>query len=120
MKKIIIVDDEPDITQFAKRFFERRNIKVVTASGGVEALALIEKEKPDLALLDITMEEMTGLEVLKKLRENKNDMKVIMVTGLENEQTINEANSWGVRGYIHKPLILEELEKIVLSELESE
>ncbi len=119
MKKIIVVDDEPDVTQFAKRFFERRKIQVLTASGGVEALRIIEKEKPDLALLDITMEEMSGLEVLKKLREKGNDMKVIMVTGLENEQTINEANSWGVRGYIHKPLILEELEKIVLSELEA-
>ena len=120
MKKIIIVDDEPDVTQFAKRFFERRKIQVITASGGLEALKLIEQEKPDLALLDINMEEMTGLELLKKLRERKNDMKVIMVTGLENEQTINEANSWGIRGYIHKPLVLEELEKIVLSELENE
>ena len=119
MKKIIVIDDEPDVTQFAKRFFERRKIQVFTASGGVEALRLIDKEKPDLALLDITMEEMNGLEVLKKLREKGNDMKVIMVTGLENEQTINEANSWGVRGYIHKPLVLEELEKIVLSELEA-
>ena len=39
--------------------------------------------------------------------------------GIENEESVNEANSWGVRGYIHKPLVLEELEKIVLAELET-
>ncbi len=48
---------------------------------------------------------------------NENDVKVIMVTGIENEESVNEANSWGVRGYIHKPLVLDELEKIVLAEL---
>ena len=117
MSKILIVDDEQDIRDFAKSFFEKRNIKVITASGGVQALELIEREKPDLVLLDIHMEEMTGVEVLKKLRENKNDTKVIMVTGVEEESIVNEANSWGIRGYIHKPLVLEELEKIVIGEL---
>ncbi len=118
MPKLIIVDDEPDIREFAKRFFEKRHIEVFTACNGLEALEIIDAQKPDLALFDITMESMTGLELLKKLREKGNDMKVIMVSGLENEETVNEANSWGVRGYIHKPLVLEELEKIVLAELE--
>ena len=117
MSKILVVDDEQDIRDFAKSFFEKRNIKVITASGGSEALELIENEHPDLVLLDITMEEMSGVEVLKKLRAAKNDVKVIMVTGVEEEATVNEANSWGIRGYIHKPLVLEELEKIVVGEL---
>ena len=117
--KLLIVDDEIDIREFAKNFFKKRGIEVFTASGGKEALEIIEREKPDLTLLDIQMETMTGLEVLKKIRENKNDMKIIMVTGMEDEESVNEANSWGVRGYIHKPLVLEELEKIVLAELNS-
>jgi len=117
MAKLLIVDDEADIRDFAKSFFEKRNIDVITASGGTEALGIIEKEKPDLVLLDIHMEEMSGVEVLKKLRENKNDIKVIMVTGVEEEAIVNEANSWGIKGYIHKPLVLEELEKIVIGEL---
>jgi len=64
------------------------------------------------------MEGMTGVEVLKQLRSDGNEVKVIMVTGIEDEETVNEVNSWGIRGYIHKPLILEELEKIVMKELE--
>jgi len=117
MFRILVVDDEQDIRDFAKSFFEKRGIKVLTASGGVEALDIIDKQKPDLVLLDIHMEEMSGVEVLKELRQNKNDIKVIMVTGVEEEAIVNEANSWGIRGYIHKPLVLEELEKIVVGEL---
>jgi DNA-binding NtrC family response regulator len=117
MPKLLIVDDESDIREFAKRFFEKRKITVMAASGGNEALQLIDQEKPDLVLLDVRMEEMTGIEVLKKLRVNHNDVKVIMVTGVEDEAVINEANSCGILGYIHKPLVLDELEKIVLKEL---
>jgi DNA-binding response OmpR family regulator len=118
MSKLLIVDDEADIREFAKRFFEKRRITVFTASGGNEALKLTAQEKPDLVLLDVRMEEMTGVDVLRKLRADHNDVKVIMVTGVEDEAVINEANSWGIRGYIHKPLILDELEKIVMKELD--
>ena len=120
MSKLLIVDDEEDIREFARNYFQKRGIDVTTASNGKEALEEAERFAPDLMLLDITMEEMNGIEVLKQLRQRKNDLKVIMVTGIENEESVNEANSWGVRGYIHKPLVLEELEKIVLAELKAE
>ena len=117
MTKLLIVDDEIDIREFAKSFFKKRNIDVFTASGGRQAIDLIEQESPDLVLLDVRMEEMTGIEVLRELRAKKNSSKIIMVTGVEEEETIEEANKLGVIGYIHKPLVLEELEKIVLAEL---
>lgn len=120
MSKLLIVDDEADIREFAKRFFTKRGIVVLTASGGMEALKMVAEEKPNLVLLDVRMGEMTGVDVLKKLREQGNDVNVIMVTGVEDEMVVNEANSWGVKGYIHKPLILEELEKIVMEELKTE
>ena len=117
MSKLLIVDDEVDIREFAKSFFVKRDIEVLTASGGIEAIKIIEEEKPDLVLLDVQMEEINGIEVLRRLRDNKNDVNVIMVTGAEDPSIINEANSLGVKGYVHKPLVLEELEKIVLFEL---
>ncbi len=117
MPKLLIVDDEVDVREFAKNFFKRRNIEVFTSSGGQDALNIIETQKPDLVLLDVRMEEMSGVEVLKKLREKNNPIKVVMVTGAEDEETINEATSLGIKGYVHKPLVLEELEKVVLSEL---
>ena len=117
MSKLLIVDDEVDIREFARNFFKKRNIEVFTASGGQEALRIINDKKPDLVLLDIRMEEMTGIEVLKQLREQNNNIKVVMVTGVEEEEIVNEAHSLGIRGYIHKPLVLDELEKVVLKEL---
>lgn len=118
MPKLLIVDDELDIREFAKNFFTKRNIEVFTASGGNEALEIIEQEKPNLVLLDVRMEEMTGVEVLKKLRDQGNTVKVAMVTGIEEEAIVREAKDLGIVGYIHKPLILDELEKIVLKELQ--
>ena len=117
MPKLLIVDDEEDIREFGKRFFSKRNIEVWTAAGGIEALSTLQQIKPDLILLDVNMGDMSGVEVLKRLRESKNDVKVIMVTGVEDTEVINEANSWGIKGYVHKPLVLEELERIVLGEL---
>jgi len=117
MSKLLIVDDEIDVREFAKRFFIKREIEVFTASGGAEALKIIDEVEPDLVLLDVQMEEINGIEVLKKLRDAENDTKIIMVTGAEDLAIIDEANRLGVKGYVHKPLVLEELEKIVLSEL---
>lgn len=117
MPKLLIVDDEVDVREFAKRFFIKRGIDVFMASGGLEALTIINQSNPDLVLLDIQMEELSGIEVLRRLRDKQNNIKVIMVTGAEDPAIINEANSLGVRGYIHKPLILEELERVVMDEL---
>ncbi len=117
MAKLLIVDDEVDITEFAKRFFTRRGVEVLTASGGNQALQIIKEDRPDLVLLDVQMEEMTGVELLKRLRGNNDETAVIMVSGTEDPDIINEAKKYGAKDYIHKPLILEELEKIVMAEL---
>ncbi len=118
MPKLLIVDDEIDVREFAKSFFKKRNIEVITASGGQTALEIIEQEKPDLVLLDVRMEEINGIDVLRKLKEKNIKTKIIMVSGVEDEETINEAKALGILGFIHKPLILGELERIVLKELQ--
>ena len=118
MPKMLIVDDESDVREFAKNFFRKRGIEVLTASGGKQALELISQENPELVLLDVRMEEMTGIDVLRQLRKTNNVTKVVMVTGVEEEETIKEANALGVMSYIHKPLILEELEKVVLAQIQ--
>ena len=118
MPKLLIVDDESDIREFARSFFKKRGIEVFTASGGREAIDLILKERPNLVLMDVRMEEMTGIEALRELRKTDTSTKIIMVTGVEEEETVKEANALGVIGYVRKPLILEELEKIVLAQLQ--
>ncbi|HRZ40773.1 MAG TPA: response regulator [Candidatus Omnitrophota bacterium] len=117
MSKLLIVDDEIDIREFARNYFKKRGIQVFTASGGSEALDILKEERPDLILLDVRMEEMTGVEFLQKMRGEGDPTKVIMVSGIEDEETINQARSLGIIGFIHKPLVLEELQKIVMKEL---
>ena len=77
MAKLLIVDDESDIREFARNFFKKRKIEVFVASGGRQALDLIAKENPDLILLDVRMEEMTGIEVLRELRKSNPSVKVL-------------------------------------------
>jgi len=117
MLKLLIVDDEVDIREFAKRFFSKRSINVFTADGGRGALSIVETEKPDLILLDVNMGDMDGIETLKILREKGDQTKVMMVTGVEDEAIVNELKDLGIAGIVHKPLILEELEQIVMKEL---
>jgi len=118
MSKLLIVDDEQDIRDFAKSFFAKRKIDCLTAANGREAITLTKNEKPNLILLDIRMDEMNGLDVLAKIREFDSNVKVIMVTGVEEKEALDKAKSLGASAYIHKPLILEELEKIVLKEIQ--
>ena len=117
MPKLMIVDDEMDVREFARNFFKRRKIDVAVAESGEEALSMLDNEKPNLILLDIRLGGMDGIDVLKKMRQMQNNTDVIMVTGVDEKETIEKANELGAVDYIHKPLILDELEKIVLKRL---
>ena len=119
MVKLLIVDDEEDVREFAANFFRKRKIEVATAASGEEALELSEKQKPELVLLDINMNGIDGIETLKRLKDKGKEIKVIMVTGKkpDEEQTFDKCRQLGALGYIHKPLQLDELERVVLKEL---
>lgn len=118
MARLLIVDDEADVREFAANFFRKRKVEVNTASAGEEALGLIEKQKPDLVLLDIKMAGLDGVETLRRIKETDKDIKVIMVTGRKPEESsFEKCKQLGALHYVHKPLELDELEKIVLKEL---
>ncbi|KPK96622.1 MAG: hypothetical protein AMJ95_13135 [Omnitrophica WOR_2 bacterium SM23_72] len=119
MPRLLIVDDEKDVREFAANFFRKRKIDVTTASSGEEALALLQNEKPDLIMLDIKMEGMDGIETLRRVKLLDKDMKVIMVTGKkpEEENCGGKCAEYGCLDYINKPLELDELEDVVLKHL---
>ncbi len=113
MKKLLVVDDEVEICDFLKVFFEERDFEVRTANSGAEALLAVEKEIPHIVLLDIHMPGMDGMRTLRELKAKHPQLKVIMVTALETRDRIEEAVRLGADNYITKPLSLEYLEKEV-------
>lgn len=113
MKRLLVVDDEPEICEFLKAFFEDRDYSVRTASSGLEALQVLETDPPQLMLLDIHMPGMDGMNVLRRVKANYPKIKVIMVTAIETRDKIEEALRLGADNYITKPLSLEYLEKDV-------
>jgi len=117
MHKLLVVDDENDICDFVKTFFKDRGFSVFTATNGEEAIFVTKKEKPDLVLLDIKMKGMDGLAALRHIKELDRNIKVIMVTALEDQDKMHEAYKLGACDYITKPLILDYLENAVLKNL---
>jgi len=111
--KILVVDDEEATRRLLTSSFKDEGCDVREASGGHQAIAMIKEKKPDKVLLDINMEDLDGIEVLKRIKEINSDIEVIMVTGLEDMAKMNEAKRLGASHYINKPFILRELHKIV-------
>jgi two-component system, response regulator, stage 0 sporulation protein F len=118
MSKLLIVDDEVEICEFLRSFFEDRDFEVAVANSGVQALEKVGLFHPEVVLLDIQMPGMDGLQVLKKIKETYPKVKVIMVTAVETQEKIEEAMRLGADNYITKPLSLEYLEKDVQDKID--
>lgn len=112
--QLLIVDDEADVREYAANFFRKRKIEADTAASGEEAIKLVISQEPKVVLLDIKMEGIDGLETLKRIKELNKQIKVIMITGRNDEESKQKAREFGAYGYINKPLELDELERVVM------
>ena len=115
--KILIVDDEMVMRESLAAWLQRDGHNVQTAESGEEALALIEKTRFDILIMDIKMEGMSGLEVLRHVQDNDPDVSVVMITAYGSISTAIEAMKNGAFDYLLKPFDPEELgvliEKII-------
>ncbi len=104
-RKILVIDDEPDLCTTVKARLEASNLEVDTALSGKEGLEKVETFKPDLILLDLMMPEMDGFQVCEKLKKDKktSDIPVVVLTALEDEDSAKKALSRGAAGYLVKP-----------------
>jgi diguanylate cyclase (GGDEF)-like protein len=104
--RLLIVDDVRENRDILRRRFERHGFRATEASGGIEALELIERETFDLVLLDIMMPDIAGLEVLTRIRArfSQGALPVIMVTAKSQSEDVVEALSRGANDYITKPV----------------
>lgn len=104
-KRILAIDDEPDVLSFLRLALEKRGYQVVTAPNGTEGLIRAHVEQPDLILLDIMMEEMDGWETLRllKLDEPSRDVPVIVLSARAETKDKIRALQEGAIDYIAKP-----------------
>ncbi len=86
-KKILVVDDEPDIIEGFTTFFEDNGYRTISAANGRDAFDLAQSERPDLITLDITMDQESGMRALRNLQETAStaDIPIIIVTGVSPE-----------------------------------
>lgn len=108
---IIIADDHPLILKGLKDFLLEKKFNVVaSAKNGKEAFTLISAHQPDIAILDIQMPILTGLQVAEKCKEANLDTKIIIITFEKSETIYNKAKSLGIYGYILKEFAIAEIE----------
>ncbi|HLF87065.1 MAG TPA: response regulator, partial [Nitrospiria bacterium] len=108
MEKILVVDDERAIVQ-SIRMLLKDSYEIVSASSAEEAVDLFRRERPDLIILDIIMPGISGLEVLKIIREHDLLVPVIVLTATKMVKPAVEAMKVGATDYITKPFDIEEL-----------
>lgn len=114
-KKVLVVDDDPDVRLITVNVIQDRGYTAVEAANGEEGLAKVKNEKPDLVVLDVMMPKQSGIRLFRNLKTNKNFEKipVLMVTGiaknafLRSQKALTEFGDKAVpepEGYLEKPV----------------
>jgi len=107
--KLLLVDDEEGYVKVLSNRMGKRNIDVTKALSGTEGIQALRKEDFDVAVVDLKMEDMDGIEVLKVFKKMVPAMPVIMLTGHGSEKAAKEGIESGAFDYLIKPCDLEEL-----------
>lgn len=109
--KILAVDDEKHIVRLVQINLQKEGYDVVTASNGREALEQVEREKPDLVIMDVMMPEMGGFEALQEMKANEatSTVPVIMLTAKAQDADVFEGWKSGADLYLTKPFNPQEL-----------
>ena len=112
--RLLLVDDEKDFVNILTKRIKRRNIDVAKAFSGAEAIQALRGREFDVAVLDLKMEDMDGIEVLKMFKIMDPRLAVIMLTGHGSAEAAQQGIKLGAFDYLTKPCELEELlEKIM-------
>ncbi len=110
IKKVMVVDDEPDTLELVKLVLESGGFETVLAASGMEALASIVNTKPDLVLLDIMMPDMDGWDVFRKIKEKYPEMPIAILTAkAQNIDKLLGLHVLKADDYITKPFGKNEL-----------
>jgi len=110
-KKILIADDEPNIVISLEFLLKREGYEVIVAHDGAEALVRVRAERPDLAILDVMMQQRNGFEVCQDLRQDPEfkDLRIMMLTARGRDTEVSKGLALGADVYMTKPFSTKEL-----------
>ena len=109
---ILIIDDELELCELL-RMILKPSYNILIAENGYQALEIIKQVPIDLITLDLSMPGLSGIDVLKEVRESNKDIRVIVITGYESLGTITKASQYGVYDYISKPFTAADVTMVV-------
>ncbi len=110
---ILIVDDEPGMRRYLQTVLELDSYRVSTAAHGEEALEKIQRDQPDVVLLDMVMPGPDGLETLRRIRESRPTTKVVMLSCVRDTRKVAMAMRLGAHDYLSKPVQKEEMDDVL-------
>jgi two-component system cell cycle response regulator len=117
MPKLLTIDDSKTIRMIVQRAFKEYDCTVIEAANGDDGLKAAAEHKPDLIILDITMPQMDGIQMLTMLRERGDKTPVVMLTAEGGATSVQRANGLGIADYIAKPFqneaLVEKVTKVV-------
>jgi DNA-binding response OmpR family regulator len=110
-RKVLIVDDEPNIVTALEFLLKRSGYDVLLATNGAEALERVESDRPDVVLMDVMMPIKSGFEVCQRMRERPElaQIKIVMLSAKGSEAEVSKGLSLGADLYITKPFSTQEL-----------
>lgn len=120
MKNILIIDDEPGIRTVLKDVLEDEKYKVFLAEDGYEGLSIIDTNQVDLVILDVWLPNIGGIDVLKRIKKNHEDIEVIIISGHANVQMAVQAVKIGAYDFMEKPLSLDKVITVVRNAIQFE
>jgi len=117
MPKILIVDDEPSIRFLVASSLEDEGYDIIEATDGLQAYDIVQREKPDLIVLDVMMPGLTGYELCSRLKQNvsTSDILILMLTAKGQERDRLQSRQAGADYYLRKPFSPLELIEVVES-----
>lgn len=109
MSRILVIDDDTDMCLLLNRFLTRNGYEVTTVNSGKSAMDWMKKNKPDLALCDFRLDDMTGAELLARIKEMHPGTPAIIITGYSDVKDAVEVMKLGAFDYVTKPLFPDEI-----------
>jgi len=117
MKPILIVDDEAIVRDSIGDWLRTAGYLVETAETGEEALEMVGKKEYSILILDVRLPGINGIQVLKEVKTSKPHIKSIIITAFPSEGSADEAMKLGAVDYLIKPVLCENLERLILETL---